>query len=45
MVEGGPSALLGYAIMNGSKGVGASTVIGLSASGGRVSWRELMQDP
>ena len=34
-------ALLAYALSAGSSGGNASTVIGLSAAGGRVSWREL----
>src|SRR5262249_51886209 len=35
--------LLAYALSAGSSGGNASTVIGLSAAGGRVSWRMLMQ--
>jgi type IV pilus assembly protein PilY1 len=34
--------LLAYALSAGSSGGNASTMIGLSAAGGRVSWRELL---
>jgi type IV pilus assembly protein PilY1 len=37
--------LLAYAITAGSSAGNASTMIGLSAAGGRVSWRELLADP
>ncbi|MCC7487849.1 MAG: hypothetical protein IT529_23005 [Burkholderiales bacterium] len=36
--------LLAYALAAGSSGGNASTMIGLSAAGGRVSWRELLAD-
>jgi Tfp pilus tip-associated adhesin PilY1 len=36
--------LLAYALAAGSSGGNASTVIGLSAAGGRVSWRELLRE-
>jgi type IV pilus assembly protein PilY1 len=36
--------LLAYALAAGSSGGNASTMIGLSAAGGRVSWRELTSD-
>jgi type IV pilus assembly protein PilY1 len=38
----GAGFLLAYALAAGSSGGNASTMIGLSASGGRVSWRELL---
>jgi type IV pilus assembly protein PilY1 len=38
----GAGVLLAYALAAGSSGGNASTMIGLSASGGRVSWRELL---
>jgi Tfp pilus tip-associated adhesin PilY1 len=38
----GAGTLMAFALAAGSTGGNASTVIGLSASGGRVSWRELM---
>jgi len=40
----GAGFLMAYALAAGSSGGNASTMIGLSASGGRVSWRELMVD-
>jgi type IV pilus assembly protein PilY1 len=36
--------LLAYALAAGSSGGNASTMIGLSAAGGRVSWREITAD-
>jgi hypothetical protein len=35
---------LAFALAAGSSGGNASTMIGLSATGGRVSWRELVSD-
>ena len=35
---------LAYAISAGSSGANASTIVGLTSAGGRVSWRELMSD-
>ncbi len=40
----GFGSLMAYAIAAGSSGSNASTVVGLSVTGGRVSWRELMTD-
>jgi len=40
----GAGFLMAYALAAGSSGGNASTMIGLSASGGRVSWRELQAD-
>ena len=40
----GSGFLMAYALAAGSSGGNASTMIGLSASGGRVSWRELQAD-
>ena len=42
MATGGSQ--LAYAISAGSSGANASTIVGLSSSGGRVSWRELQTD-
>jgi type IV pilus assembly protein PilY1 len=38
----GSGFLMAYAIAAGSSGGNASTVIGLAATGGRVSWREIL---
>jgi type IV pilus assembly protein PilY1 len=35
---------LAYAISAGSSGANASTIVGLTSAGGRVSWRELVSD-
>ena len=35
---------LAYAISAGSSGANSSTIVGLTAAGGRVSWRELLSD-
>ena len=40
----GAGFLLAYALAAGSSGGNSSTMIGLAAMGGRVSWRELMTD-
>jgi type IV pilus assembly protein PilY1 len=40
----GFGSLLAYAIAAGSSGSNASTIVGLSTFGGRVSWRELVKD-
>jgi type IV pilus assembly protein PilY1 len=40
----GAGFLMAYALAAGSSGGNASTMIGLSASAGRVSWRELQSD-
>lgn len=40
----GAGFLMAYALAAGSSGGNASTMIGLSASAGRVSWRELQAD-
>jgi type IV pilus assembly protein PilY1 len=37
-------SLMAYALSAGSSGGNSSTMIGLAAMGGRVSWRELMAD-
>jgi type IV pilus assembly protein PilY1 len=42
MATGGSQ--LAYAISAGSSGANASTIVGLSSSGGRVSWRELQTE-
>ena len=43
MMAGG-GIQLAYAIAAGSSGSNASTIVGLSSGGGRVSWRELLVD-
>ncbi|MCC7484308.1 MAG: hypothetical protein IT529_04915 [Burkholderiales bacterium] len=43
-VLAGGGIQLAYAIAAGSSGANASTIVGLSSGGGRVSWRELQQE-
>jgi hypothetical protein len=40
----GAGSLLAYALAAGTSGGNSSTLVGLTTSGGRVSWRELMAD-